>query len=301
MPRNPWLAALLSLLTPGLGQVYNGRMAKGLLLHGTLLAASAAAGLWMLLVPGAIPGVLAPLALLLLVWGCILADAVRDARRTGRSFRPRAYNRWYVYAALVLLSGFVVDPVRAAAFRRFIYESFRITGASMAPTLLPGDFVMVATRGFDAGALSRGDLIVFPGPHEPGRKLVSRVVGIAGDTLRMENKRLYVNGVTPEEPYIQHVDAGRDVFVPAMLWQRGHVAAGVDTAGYRPTRDDWGPLIVPHGHVFVLGDNRDDALDSRDYGFIPAESVVGRPKRLYLSWDAEARRIRWERIGQDIR
>jgi signal peptidase I len=201
--------------------------------------------------------------------------------------------------------------------RTFVVEAFRIPTGSMEQTLLVGDFLLVNKAvygaqvpgtgrrlpGFDEPR--RGDVIVFLPPHEPDKNYVKRLVGLPGDTLMMRDKILYVNGEPQEEPYAQYTDS-RDMAVPHMAWQRDYVI-GIDPMRYRPTRDNWGPIVVPENRYFVLGDNRDDSEDSRYWGFVGDEAVKGQPLFIYYSFDPRTLRpfpwiteIRWGRIGSTI-
>lgn len=204
------------------------------------------------------------------------------------------------------------------AVRAFVVEAFRIPTASMEGTLLVGDFLLVnkAVYGSEIPGVGvslpafaepgQGDVVVFTPPHEPGRSYVKRVVGLGGDTLQMKDKALFLNGRRVHEPYARHEDGAGDAVHPAMRWQARHLA-GAPPARYHPTRDNWGPLVVPAGHLFVLGDNRDNSEDSRYWGFVPRSAVRGRPWFVYYSFDAAdpepwpwLRGIRWERIGDAI-
>jgi len=203
--------------------------------------------------------------------------------------------------------------------RALLVEAFKIPTASMEGTLLPGDFLLVNKAVFGAEipmlglALpsltepERWDVVVFNPPHEPEKHYVKRVVGMAGDTLLMRDKQLYLNGLPVEEPYARFSDEGGDAVHPAMSWQARFLPGGARPGRYRPSRDNWGPLVVPEDRFFVLGDNRDNSEDSRYWGFIDRGSIRGRPWIVYFSSvpQAEGRlpllgSIRWERIGGRI-
>ena len=202
--------------------------------------------------------------------------------------------------------------------RSFVIQNFVITSGSMEETLLVGDFLMVnrlALGGripFTTARLPgyseprRFDVLVFDPPHEDELKLVKRLVGMPGDTLHMEDKVLFVNGERVLEPWVRHSDEG-DQMDPWMEWQKAYLAPGHDRGGYRPTRDSWGPLIVPEGHYFMLGDNRETSLDSRYWGLLERWRLEGRAVFIYFSYDKESfrpfpwiRDIRWRRIGDRI-
>ncbi len=204
--------------------------------------------------------------------------------------------------------------------RTFLVEAFRIPTASMENTLLVGDFLVVNKAVYGAevpgtalhlpafAELERRDVVVFTPPHDPGKNYVKRVVGVPGDVLEMRAKKLYLNQVQLDEPFVRHVDPRRDEFHPDMAWQADFLAGGRDPASYRPTRDNWGPIQVPEDSYFVLGDNRDNSEDSRYWGFVDKKSVRGRPWFVYYSFDSSSdeeaawmRDVRWGRIGGIVR
>jgi signal peptidase I len=238
-----------------------------------------------------------------------LKDAVRTA---GKPPAPKAAG----HRAREWISTFLVAFALFLIIRAFLVEAFRIPTESMENTLLVGDFLLVNKAVFGAAipvaavrtpAFSepvRGDVVVFRPPHATGHRFVKRLVGTPGDTLHMIGKVLYVNGRPQEEWYVKQHDPA-DMLVPAMSWQCDF-APGPRTV-CRPTRDNWGPLVVPARHVFVLGDNRDESEDSRHWGFVHRRAIIGRPAVIYYSVDPTARRpfhwltgIRWDRIGHAV-
>jgi signal peptidase I len=203
--------------------------------------------------------------------------------------------------------------------RTFVVEAFKIPTSSMENTLLVGDFLLVNKAVFGGhvpgtdlalhafGEPRRGDVVVFHPPHEPERNYVKRVVGLPHDTLEMRDKGLYVNGDLADEPYARYVDQRGDTEHPAMEWQSHHLIAA-PPRDYHPTRDNWGPLVVPDDEYFMLGDNRDNSEDSRYWGFVPRDQIRGKPWLVYFS-SAPAgasrlpwyRRVRWGRLGTLVR
>lgn len=292
MKRNPWVAVLLTWALPGLGHVYAGDLRRGLTLFAALVAVSAGGLLILLYLPVAPLNVLLPLILVPTVWLYIAIDAFRRARKI-EDFTPRPYNRWWVYLGAILLVGFVLRPAAEDGIEARVADAFQVTSQAMAPTLLPGDYLLADRRSFRKGPPARFEIAVY---RREGRTYLHRIVGVPGDTLEMNRKVLHLNGDPVAEPYVQHRDP-LDVAAPAMLWQMDHLVGARADGG--PTRDDWGPLVVPRGQYFVLGDNRDDAADSRYHGFVPREDLLGRALRLYFSVD-EGGGIRWSRIGQGV-
>lgn len=235
------------------------------------------------------------------------ARAGSRAERDERSGSGAEWTKSIFYAAVLFL-----------VMRIFLVQTFVITSGSMENTLLVGDFLVVNKAAIGSrvpftdiripgySEPRRGDVLVFDPHHEDDMTLVKRLVGVPGDTLQMRDRVLYRNGQPQEEPYV--VMSGRpDEFAPSMLWQLNHLveASGGD---YHPTRDNWGPLLVPDGYYFMLGDNRDSSLDSRYWGLLEGWRFEGRASRIYFSYNRDStrpfpwiREIRGSRIGDGIR
>ena len=176
----------------------------------------------------------------------------------------------------------------------FIVQAFQIPSGSMENTLLVGDFLLVdklhfaGTPGADKllpyGKIERGDIVVFYFPVDPSQFLVKRVIGLPGDHIRLRNKIVYVNGVPLHESYVIHKqwmpDGYRDNFPSQQPNSRE-----IDRR-WRYQLQNYmsdGEVVVPPGQYFVLGDNRDQSLDSRYWGFVPRANIIGRPLVIYLS------------------
>lgn len=199
------------------------------------------------------------------------------------------WGKTLVFAAIIFL-----------VFRTFLLATFVITSGSMENTLLIGDFVLVNKTSLGAqipGTALRipgyaeprhNDIIVFRSDHAPGLDIIKRTVGLPGDTLWMTQGVLFRNGQQIDEPYVIRDPRVRDSGDPSMVWQIPHLAPGVDRSQYDPTRDNWGPLVIPRERYFMLGDNRDYSLDSRFWGLVERRKMKGRPIFLYYSYDREA-------------
>jgi signal peptidase I len=176
----------------------------------------------------------------------------------------------------------------------FVVQAFQIPSESMENTLLIGDYLLVDKLRYGGGGfwdpimpyrrVQRGDIIVFRYPVNPTQHFVKRVVGVPGDRVRLINRRVYVNGVPSEEAYVRYSsrvhDAFRDEFPRLNIPVPG--LEGRWWLQMKKLVED-GELIVPEAHYFVLGDNRDESLDSRYWGFVPKENVIGRPLLIYWS------------------
>ncbi len=232
------------------------------------------------------------------------SGASEEKKRDG----PREWVKSIAFAVIFFL-----------VIRGFVVQTFVITSGSMEETLLVGDFLIVnrASMGrripltsVRVPALSsphRGDVLVFDPPHEEKLKLVKRLIGAPGDTVQMRAKKLYLNGELQDEPYARYLESTGDEAHPWMEWQRDYLTADVDRATYAPTRDSWGPIVVPEGYYFMLGDNRDRSLDSRYWGLLERWRLEGRVSLIYFSYDREAltpfawlRKVRWGRIASGI-
>jgi len=205
--------------------------------------------------------------------------------------------------------------------RSFLVEAFRIPSGSMERTLLVGDFLLVnklvygaevpftRTRLPAVAAPRRGDVIVFKYPVDPTVDFVKRVVGLPGDTLGMVDGVLQLNGRAQKERYVSHTDPGADPSGEDFRWQRTFLVRHAQAQGsYHPSRNNWGPLVVPRANLFVLGDNRDNSLDSRYWGFVADSLVKGRPILVYFSYQPDSMssvafltNVRWHRLGARVR
>jgi signal peptidase I len=251
--------------------------------------------------------------------------ALASVNRTITRPRARAWRGlgWLVEWARVatLAVGFFL------VVRAFLIEAYKIPSGSMERTILVGDFLLVNKLVYGAPvpftgvrtprleAPARGDVVVFEWPKDRQKNLIKRLLGLPGDTLAMRAGVLWVNGEPRDEGYAVHTEVGSDPTYEAFGWQQHFVvrpALAAPPAPRRdpsanPSRDNWGPLTVPAGHYFVLGDNRDNSLDSRFWGFVPDSLLRGRPIAVYYSYapDSAARlpwatRIRWGRIGRRV-
>ena len=176
----------------------------------------------------------------------------------------------------------------------FVIQAFQIPSESMENTLLIGDYLLVDKFCYGGGGIwdriapyrkiHRGDIVVFHYPVRPSQHFVKRVVGVPGDRVRLVNKQVWVNGTPLQEPYVRYSALTRDNFRDD--FPRVDIPAPGLEAGWwlemRKLVED-GALIVPQGYYFVLGDNRDESLDSRYWGFVPRENIIGRPLLIYWS------------------
>jgi len=215
---------------------------------------------------------------------------------------------------------FQVSVLLFLLIRTFLVEAFKIPSGSMENTLQVGDFLLVNKLVYGAEVPfthkrlpklrrpQRGDVIVFEYPEDLSKNFVKRLVGMPGDTLQMIEMTLYRNGVPVKERYVEHTEPDMDPAFDDFQWQRKYlIGLSAVAPNYLPTRNNWGPLLVPEGRYFVLGDNRDNSLDSRYWGFVADSLVNGRPFVVYYSYSPDSvdtfawlTHIRWTRLGERI-
>jgi signal peptidase I len=238
---------------------------------------------------------------------------------------PAMRRKAFAVAALSMsfdwLKSFSLALLLFVMVRAMLVEAFKIPSGSMERTLLVGDFLLVNKLVYGAEvpllhtrlpalrAPANGDVVVFTWPADHTKNFVKRIVGVGGDTLEMSNGELLRNGDPVHEPYAEHIQLGYDPIGEEFRWQRDFLVREARAAqrGYHPSRSNWGPLVVPPRHFFVLGDNRDNSLDSRYWGFLPDTLVRGQPLFVYYSFAPDTAqafdwvtRVRWDRLGTKV-
>jgi signal peptidase I len=198
--------------------------------------------------------------------------------------------------------------------RSFIVEPFRIPSGSMMPTLLVGDFILVNkytyglrvpvtnTKIMSIGSPERGDVAVFRFPLDPSTDYIKRVIGVPGDHIVYRNKTLYINGekikLENEGVYTSKVTGLPVPGVSVLNEDLGTVKHNILVERNKPNLTH--ELIVPEGHYFVMGDNRDNSNDSRFWGTVPEANLVGRAFFIWMNWNFDENAVEWSRIGTSI-
>ena len=187
----------------------------------------------------------------------------------------------------------IIALVLALVIRTFVVEAFKIPSGSMEPTLEIGDHLLVnkfiygikipftSINLFPWRSPQRGDVIVFIYPLEPNKDFIKRVIGVEGDTVSIVNNKLYINGVEAPDPHAVY-------------------SKNTILLGDLQNLDNFGPVTVPKGSLFVLGDNRDRSFDSRFWGCVPLKDVLGKAFTIYWSWNSRESMVRWNRLGHLI-
>jgi signal peptidase I len=228
------------------------------------------------------------------------AGILTFANSQDTKMRRRAHSKikqylWTIGIALVI----------AIVLRTFVVQGYRIPSSSMEDSLLKGDFVLASKLAYRFGDEPKpGDIVIFDYPLNPSKNFIKRIIAKSGETIQIINKRLYIDGEIADSRYpMKHMDPQ------------------IYPAEYS-NRDNFGPFEVPPGHYFVMGDNRDNSQDSREWGFLERKHIQGRVFLVYFSWAPDpsapefsnpyitsffnilfynlvhfTERVRWERIG----
>ena len=303
--RRPWIAVVLSLVMPGLGHTYCGRLPRGLVF------------LFVYFVPilllqagrvfesfgSAITGVIVLITAAPLMHLAAIIDSYYVAKRTRGDYEIKDYNRWYVYVVLVLLNS--ASSLNASFSLRATYlEAFRVPTVSNYPTIAPNDRLLANKIAYINSDPKRGDLVVFTNPQDRRVNFIKRVVAIGGETVEIKDGMLYINdGQVPRHPVEESKTDGMGVGLngepvkgEVLLEVNGDAQYKIFLAALSDDRysGDFGKITVPQHHCFVLGDNRNLSQDSRHFGPVPVATIKGRAE--YLYWPAKG----WSRFGSLI-
>jgi signal peptidase I len=192
----------------------------------------------------------------------------------------------------------IIAILLALLIRAFVVQAFKIPSGSMKPTLQVGDHILVNKFIYGVklripftalnytlipvSSPKRNDVVVFIFPKETNKDFIKRVIGLPGDTVQIKNKKVYINNQPMKDPHGTFSDLR---IIPEM----------------EQPRDNTGPIVVPPNMIFVMGDNRDESYDSRFWGFVDQQQVLGKAFIIYWSWDRAEFGVRWKRLGNLIR
>lgn len=288
-----WLAAFLSAFFPGIGQFYNGQVIKGL------------AFIVLMFVAWALKAFFAPLFLVAVLGYIFIIKDAFDSAEALKGFNDRFFRQGRaVVMLIVIMIGLQQTPL-AVLIKNNVIEAFKMPSGSMLPTMSIGDHFLIGRTTSFRSPVKRGDIVVFPYPADPSKNFVKRVIGIGGDKIQIVNGELYINDQLIQATLIGvHENDGlppsKEYGPPTEYEER------IGDAKYRvqylrdKSATNAGPWLVPQAAVFVMGDNRDNSQDSRFWGSVPQNSIMGTAMKIYWSWDRAELKVRWERIGETL-
>ena len=336
-PRRPLVAALASLILPGFGQLYNGDLNRAIWLFlGFAMLCIPAIALVALYLPDAmmLPTLLLGLVAAMGVWAYAVWDAWRGASAHSRG-PVRAWQQSGVYALVFVLCDLLALPLLTLYVREHQVEPFYIPSGSMEPSVRRGDRIWADKRYNCPGCkqgVHRGDIAVFAYPNDRSVRYIKRVIGLPGDQILLKDRQVWVNGqplqgatAAPTAPPAAGTPTGATETIDGRSWQvqwlepsvpakstTNNPAAPTPAPASAPTPDVLPPLnraqttaatelklTVPDGQVFVLGDNRQSSVDSRNFGTVPMQDILGRARQVWFSADGNG--VRWGRLGQVLK
>lgn len=265
------VAFLLSLVQPGAGHILLGSVRRGI----AWAVGLAALGLLFLLTM--------PISLPMIALGILVGFLARVAVAVDTLRLPARRAPWWIVMGLwvaLFVGSVAVDRVAKPYYTTHYAQSFTVPSGAMEPALLLGDYVLSDNAVYRHRDPQRGDIIVFKYPKDERRTFVKRVIAVRGDTVEIRDERVYINGSVLDEPYL-----------PGGLKSRS------GRCGFQYGCES---ISVPRGSVFVMGDNRDNSQDSRHWGLVSREKIVGRVFAIYFSWDGDRHWGRFDRIGRSL-
>ena len=200
-----------------------------------------------------------------------------------RASKPKSKIQEYAEAIFIAI-------LIAVFIRTFVVQAFKIPSGSMKPTLQIGDHILVnkfiygvkvpflRNTVIPVNDPKRDDIVVFIYPQDRSKDFIKRLIGLPGDMIEVRDKQIILNGLPWNDAHGVHSDS---LIIPASV----------------QPRDNFGPVTVPEGSIFVMGDNRDESYDSRFWGFVKQQDVLGKALIIYWSWNSEDHSVRWKRFG----
>jgi signal peptidase I len=272
-------AIVLSLLMPGLSQISSGKIKRGIIIY-LLSQALFLLAVYICILPFPSFNIILPLVIIAVVYVVVTRDAIILAKDPDNDLKMQPLLSSALLVGILIVNTSFLKPMIKKIINEHLVEAFHIPSAAMSPSLLPGDYIL-ASKLPNSAEPKRGDIVVFHSPTDPSRRLIKRVVGLGGELIEVKEDKLYSNNSEQEEKYV------------------GSVLQDDPSLNAPPNK--FGPATAPAGSVFVLNDNRKFGSDSRSWGFIEENQIIGRAATIYWSWDKETRSIRWDRIGKAIK
>jgi signal peptidase I len=293
--RQIWMTIILSAVYPALPFLYNGEFDAAIFVAIGLTLLYFGAQFLFRISFTAFTATMITLAIVYL--GFLLYNVIHTIK-TNRLDKPRLKDEW-VLILIFTLAALGVSHLGNLLTSRFLVGDYSTPSSSMAKTLIPGDF-LVADKGINIANLKRDQVIIFKYPVDPSQTYIKRLIAVGRDKVKIVDKRLYINNKRVPLPeggqladslrILPHSDLGswHSSNDKTKFW----ISSG--------NRDNMPETVIPQGMLFVMGDNRDNSSDSRYWGLLDSDLVIGRAKYIYFSWDPVSYHIRWDRIGKRL-
>jgi len=287
--RNPFISLVLSIIAPGLGQIYNGQTKKGIIFYSVSLLILLTYSILGLYFYGFIIFIIIGLGWFIFINADSLLTAIKI-----KKIELNDYNKWYIYLAFILIIHIITLGSKEFLVK---IKAYSIPSGAMQNTLLVGDYILANNAAYGLrnpfsnkvwipiSKPQQGDVVIFIFPQDPSKDYIKRVVALPGDRIQIVDKKVLVNGKAFE--------------TPKAIFEESTILPAPRAPG-ESARDNLGPVEVPADSYFVLGDNRDRSYDSRFWGFVPFDYIRGKALYVYISRDPKNSLIRWERIGEPI-
>ena len=305
-PREPLIAVLLSVLAPGLGHIYCGKPAKGLVLFflGFVFVPI------MVFCPQNVSSafiltaILASIILLIAVFFYAVVDAWFQAKRSDEHYEVKKYNQWYLYVLIIIIS-LSYPPVMSFSIRQSLVQAYKMGAGSMLPNLMVNDCVILNKTAYRHRLPEIGDVIAFKPPHDRNLIYVKRIVALPGDTIEIKGNILYINDrplqyrkvaplqcvkVSPDSSSV--IESGITGEIVEEIRSNKSYRIQLFKSSRVNSSADFAKTTVPDMYYFVMGDNRDNSMDSRHFGPIPLADILGKVDFIYLPAGS------WSRFGR---
>lgn len=270
--------AFLSLLLPGLGHLSCGKVRKALIVYVisqvTIIAA------FFVFIKIALPyNLILSVTMFASVYLYAIIDSILLAKKPGNTLKLKPILGYSILVAVIIFHSKIIRPFLGSTVKQKFIQAFRIPSDTMFPTLLVGDMLLVDKHSYSEVNPKRDDIVVFQAPEDSSKTLIRRIVGTGGETIEIKNTKVYINGLLYAEPY----------------------EINNDKTFQDNERNTLSPFVISENSYFVIGDNRDQNHDNRFWGIVDRKDVNGKAVKFYWSWDKDKSKVRWDRIGRDIK
>jgi signal peptidase I len=291
--RRIWVSVVLWIFGPGLPMIYCGRLWQGIIVEAIWAAIYFLLYLLLALIPEFYMFLVMVFIAISLGVGFLVYNIMLTIK-TNRRKIPRLKRTWSLIILVLVISWFGSSGISFIK-DKYLVEAYSMPASSMEDALLVGDHLF-ATKNIDPDEIQNGDLIVFKYPGDPrngysdkGANYIKRLIAMGGQTVEIINKKVLVDGKPFREPPTVKFEDIRVMpfYEDEYEWGFGN-------------RDNMPEITVPPKKIFVMGDNRDNSSDSRYWGFVDVDDVIGKARFIHFSWDSEDNRIRWERLGMRL-